>query len=48
MQELSGMSEAARELAMSRFRLIQPHIGQHHPLHVVATESKVPFRTEIF
>jgi hypothetical protein len=26
MQELSGMSEAARELAMSRFRLIQPHL----------------------
>jgi len=26
MQELSGVSEAARELAMSRFRLIQPHL----------------------
>jgi len=30
---------------MSRSRLIQPHIEQHHPLHLVATESKVPFRT---
>jgi hypothetical protein len=26
LQELSGVSEAARELAMSRFRLIQPHL----------------------
>ena len=26
MQDLRGVSEAARELAMSRFRLIQPHL----------------------
>ena len=45
MQELSGMSEAARELAMSRFRLIQPHLEKHYPLHIVATDSKIPFRT---
>jgi hypothetical protein len=29
MQELSGVSEAARELAMSRFRLIQPHLEKN-------------------
>jgi putative transposase len=29
MQELSGVSEVARELAMSRFRLIQPHLEKN-------------------
>jgi hypothetical protein len=36
MQELSGVSEAARELAMSRFRLIQPHLEKNRPLQLVA------------
>jgi putative transposase len=43
MQELSGVSEAARELAMSRFRLIQPHLEKNKPLHVVAAMAR--FRT---
>jgi putative transposase len=45
MQELSGVSEAARELAMSRFRLIQPHLEKNRPLQLVAADGKVPFRT---
>jgi putative transposase len=45
MQELSGVSEAARELAMSRFRLIQPHLEKNRPLQLVAADSKLPFRT---
>jgi putative transposase len=45
MQELSGVSEAARELAMSRFRLIQPHLEKNRPLQLVATDGKIPFRT---
>jgi hypothetical protein len=45
MQELSGVSEAARELAMSRFRLIQPHLEKNRPLQLVASDSKLPFRT---
>jgi putative transposase len=45
MQELSGVSEAARELAMSRFRLIQPHLEKNRPLQLVAADGKLPFRT---
>jgi hypothetical protein len=45
LQELSGVSEAARELAMSRFRLIQPHLEKNRPLQLVATDGKIPFRT---
>src|ERR1700716_4323043 len=45
MQELSGVSETARELAMSRFRLIQPHLGKNRPLQLVAADGKLPFRT---
>ena len=45
MRELSGVSEAARELAMSRFRLIQPHLEKNRPLQLVAADGKLPFRT---
>jgi hypothetical protein len=45
MQELSGMSEAARELAMSRFRLIQPHLEENLPLQLVAADARLSFRT---
>src|SRR5277367_4667793 len=45
MQELSGVSETARELAMSRFRLIQAHLEQNRPLQLVAADGKLPFRT---
>ena len=45
MQELSGVSEAARELAMSRFRLIQPHLEKNRPLQLLAADGKLPFRT---
>ena len=45
MQELSGVSEVARELAMSRFRLIQPHLEKNRPLQLVAADGKLPFRT---
>jgi putative transposase len=45
MQELSGVSEVVRELAMSRFRLIQPHLEKSRPLQLVAADGKLPFRT---
>jgi putative transposase len=45
MQELSGVSAAARELAMSRFPLIQPHLEKNRPLQLVAADGKIPFRT---
>ena len=45
MLELSGMSEAARDLAMSRFRLIQPYLEQKRSLQLVASDAKICFRT---
>src|ERR1035438_2349078 len=45
MQELSGVSEAARDLAMSRFRQIQPYLEQRRSLQLVAAEAKLSFRT---
>jgi hypothetical protein len=33
MQELSGMSEAARDRAMALFRLIQPYLEHKRSLH---------------
>ena len=45
MRELGEVPEEARELAMSRFRLIQPHLEKNRPLQTVAADGKVPFRT---
>ena len=39
------MSEAARELAMSRFRLIQPYLEERRSLQLVAADANLPFRT---
>lgn len=45
MQELSGVSEVARELAISRFRLIQPHPEKNRPLQLVAADARLSFRS---
>ena len=45
MQELSGLSEAASELTISRFRLIQPCLEQKRSLQLVASDAKICFRT---
>jgi len=45
MRELGEVPEEARELAMSRFRLIQPHLEKNQPLQTVAANGEVPFRT---
>jgi hypothetical protein len=45
MQELSGVSEGARDLAMSRFRLIQPYLEQKRSLESVAVDAELSFRT---
>lgn len=39
------MSEAARDLAMWRFRLIQPYLEQKRNLQLVASDAKICFRT---
>src|SRR5260370_42423971 len=45
MQELSGRSEAAREAAMARYRVIQPCLEQKRSLAMVANDADVCFRT---
>ncbi len=45
MDELAGLSEEARALALDRFRLLQPHLEQNRPLRSVALETGIPFRT---
>ena len=45
MQELSGASEAARDLAMARFRLIQPYLEERRSLQLVAADANLSFRT---
>ena len=45
MDELAGLSEDARKLALIRFRLLQPHLEQHRPLRPVAVEAGIAFRT---
>jgi putative transposase len=45
MQELSGVSQAAGDLAMSRFRLIQPYLEQKRSLQLVASDAEICFRT---
>jgi hypothetical protein len=45
MQELSGVSEVARDLAMSRFQPIQPYLEQRLSLQLVVADAKLSFRT---
>ena len=45
MDELAGLSEEARRLAMERFRLLQPHIENNEPLTSVARAAGIPYRT---
>jgi hypothetical protein len=33
MDQLAGLTEEARKLALDRFRLIQPHLEQNQSLH---------------
>jgi putative transposase len=45
MQELAELSAEARELALTRFRLLQPHLEDGQELRTVAAEAEVSFRT---
>jgi len=47
MQELAGLSSEARELALTRFRLLQPHLEAGCELRSVAAEAEAEasFRT---
>jgi transposase-like protein len=45
MPELSGLSGEAHELALSRFRLLEPHLEHGRELRSVAAGAGVSFRT---
>jgi hypothetical protein len=40
MRELSGMSEAVRNVAMARYRMIQPYLEQKRSLAMVADDAR--------
>jgi hypothetical protein len=39
MQELLALAEEDREIAMQRFRWLQPHLEENKSLRLVATEA---------
>src|SRR5215472_2693385 len=45
MDQLTGLTEEARKLALDRFRLLQPHLEDDRPLKAVAASAGIPFRT---
>ena len=45
MDQLAGLTEDARKLALERFRLLQPHLEDDHPLKAVAATAGIPFRS---
>jgi putative transposase len=45
MDELSGLPEPVRKLALDRFRLLQPHLEQNRPLRPIAIDAGIPYRT---
>ena len=44
--ELAALSEKVRNMALDRFRLLQPHLEQKKSLRSVAYEAALPYRTE--
>lgn len=45
MDQLAGLPEEARKLALDRFHLLQPHLEDDRPLKVIAAAAGIPFRT---
>jgi putative transposase len=45
MQRVGELSSASRDLALRRFRLLEPHLEHDRPLRVIAAEAGIPFRT---
>ena len=45
MDQLAGLTEEIRKLALDRFRLLQHHLEDDRPLKLVAAEAEFPFRT---
>ena len=47
MDELAGLSEEARKLALDRFLLVQPHLEENQSLQSVARAAGIPYRTAL-
>jgi putative transposase len=45
MDQLAGLTEESRKLALDRFRVLQPHLEDACPLKAVAAAAGIPFRT---
>ena len=45
MDQLAQLPEAIRNLALERFRIIQPHLEQSQSLQSIARASGIPYRT---
>ncbi len=45
MDELAGLLEKARKLALDRFRLIRPHLDENQSFKSVALAAGIPYRT---
>ena len=45
MDQLAGLPEEVRKLALDRFRQIRPHLEENRPLQSVAREAGIPYRT---
>src|ERR1035441_1631162 len=45
MDQLAGLTEEARKLALDRFRQLQPHLEDDRPLKAVAAAAGISFRT---
>lgn len=45
MEELSGLRESLRKLALDRFRLLQPHLEEGRALRSLAIEAGISYRT---
>ena len=45
MDELTSLQESAREMALERFRIIQPHLEHDRSLSLIARTTNIPYRT---
>jgi putative transposase len=45
MSEIASLTQSARQSAIVRFQVLQPHLEQGVALRQVALEAKIPYRT---
>jgi hypothetical protein len=43
MDELASLQESARQIALERFRIIQPYLKQDKSLNVIARKAGIPY-----